>query len=195
LIVVLLWAPMTMVFLAVPAIRLALSVPLDIRSNWIFRMTEDAAGRAEVVAANVRVVLALGVAIPLGLFWPLQWLVLGISSLGVVLIEAMIGWLLVEWLMADWCRIPFTCSYIPGKGFVPHTFVKAVGSFLLFTSVSAIVLRGCVGRPRAVFVLALILGAAAGALSVQRARRARLTDLTFEDALPTDVTPLRLNAD
>jgi hypothetical protein len=195
LIVVLLWAPMTMVFLAVPAIRLALSVPLDIRSNWIFRMTEDAAGRAEVVAANVRVVLALGVAIPLGLFWPLQWLVLGISSLGVVLIEAMIGWLLVEWLMADWCRIPFTCSYIPGKGFIPHMFAKALGSFLLFTTASVIVLRVSVGRPGAVFVLALIAGAAAGALSVQRARRARLTGLIFEDALPTDVTPLRLNAD
>ena len=37
----LLWAPMTMVFLSIPAIRLALSVPLDLRANWIFRMTED----------------------------------------------------------------------------------------------------------------------------------------------------------
>ncbi len=63
----LLWAPMTMMFLAIPAIRLALSVPLDLRSNWIFRMTEDVAGRAEVVAANVRIVLALGVALPLAL--------------------------------------------------------------------------------------------------------------------------------
>jgi hypothetical protein len=191
----LLWAPMTMIFLAVPAIRLALSVPLDLRSNWIFRMTEDVAGRAEVVAANVRVVLALGVALPLALIAPVQWWVLGTSALRVVVVEALIGWLLVEWLMADWRRIPFTCSYIPGKGFVPHMVVKGFASYVLFTVVTGIVLRLSRANPRAALVLALILGAAAGALSVHRARHARLTSLTFEDELPTDVTLLRLNAD
>jgi hypothetical protein len=191
----LLWAPMTMIFLAVPAIRLALSVPLDLRSNWIFRMTEDVAGRAEVAAANVRVVLALGVALPLALIAPVQWWVLGTSALRVVVVEALIGWLLVEWLMADWCRIPFTCSYIPGKGFVPHMVVKGFGSYVLFTLVTGLVLRLSLARPQGALVLALILGAAAGALSVRRARHARLTSLTFEDELSTDVTLLRLNAD
>ena len=195
LISTLLWAPMTMVFLAIPGIRLALSVPLDLRSNWIFRMTEDVAGRAEVVAANVRVVLALGVALPLALIAPVQWWVLGRSALRVVVVEALIGWLLVEWLMADWRRIPFTCSYIPGKGFVPHMFVKGFGSYVLFTLVTGIVLRLARAGPRAALVLALILGAAAGGLSVHRSRRARVTSLNFEDELPTDVTPLRLNAD
>ena len=47
LIATLFWAPMTMVFLSVPAMRLALSAPLDLRSNWIFRMTEDVDARAE----------------------------------------------------------------------------------------------------------------------------------------------------
>ena len=96
LILTLLWAPMTMVFLAIPAIRLALSVPLDLRSNWIFRMTEDVAGRAEVAAANVRVVLALGVALPLALIAPFQWWVMGTSAFGVIVVEALIGWLLVD---------------------------------------------------------------------------------------------------
>ena len=195
LLAALIWAPTTMVFVAVPAIRLALSVPLDLRSNWIFRMTEDVAGRVEVVAANVRVVLALGVAVPLALLGPLQWWVLGAAALGVILLEALIGWLLVEWLMADWRRIPFTCSYIPGKGFVPHMFVKGLGSYLLFTVATGILLRISLAEPRAALAFAVILGAAAGALSVRRARQARLTNLLFEDELPTDVTPLRLNAD
>jgi hypothetical protein len=191
----LLWAPMTMLFLAIPAIRLALSVPLDLRSNWIFRMTEDVPGRAEAVAANVRVVIALGVAVPLALIGPAQWWVLGSSALRVVVVEALIGWLLVEWLMADWHRIPFTCSYVPGKGFVPHMFLKGLASFLLFTSVTGLVLGLSRAGPQAALVLALILGAAAGALSVRRARHARVTSLSFEDELPTDLTLLRLNAD
>ncbi len=195
LIATLFWAPMTMVFLAIPAIRLALSVPLDLRSNWVFRMTEDVAGRAEAVAASVRVVLALGVALPLALIAPVQWWVLGTSALRVVVVEALIGWLLVEWLMADWRRIPFTCSYIPGKGFVPHMVVKGLGSYLFFTLVTGIFLRLSRAGPAAALVVGLTLAAAAGALSVRRARHARLTSLTFEDELPMDVTPLRLNAD
>jgi hypothetical protein len=195
LILTLLWAPMTMMFLAVPAIRLSLSVPLDLRSNWIFRMTEDVAGRAEIASANVGVVLALGVAVPLALLGPVQWWVLGTSALGVILVEASIGWLLVESLMAKWCRIPFTCSYIPGKGFVPHMFVKGFASYVVFTTMTTLILRFALGRPRVVLVVAVIVGAAAGALSVRRGRHARLTSLSFEDELPTDVTPLRLNAD
>lgn len=191
----LLWAPMTMVFLAIPAIRLALSVPLDLRSNWIFRMTEDVGGRAEVVAANVRVVLALAVGLPLAFLGPVQWWMMGPPVLGVVVVEASMGWLLVEWLMADWRRIPFTCSYIPGKGFVPHMFVKGFASYVVFTVATAIVLRLSLSRPQAALVFTVIFSAAAGALGIQRTRHARQTGLTFEDELPADVTQLRLNAD
>jgi hypothetical protein len=191
----LLGAPVTMMFLAVPAIRLALSVPLDIRSNWVFRMTEDVAGRAEVVAANVRVVFALGVALPIALIAPVQWWVLGPSTLTIVTLQALIGWLLVEWLMADWRRIPFTCSYVPGKGFVPHMVVKGFASYVLFTFITSIFLRISLAIPLTAVVLALGFGAAAAALSVQRSRHARGTSLTFEDELPTDVTQLRLSAD
>ena len=43
----LLWVPTTMMSLSTTsAIRLALSVPMDLRANWIFRMTEDVDGRA-----------------------------------------------------------------------------------------------------------------------------------------------------
>jgi hypothetical protein len=44
-------------------------------------------------------------------------------------------------------------------------------------------------------VIALIVGIPAGLLCRRRTRNARLVNLTFEDELPMDVTPLRLNAD
>ena len=191
----LLGAPMTMMFLAIPAIRLALSVPLDLKSNWIFRMTEDVAGRAEVVAANLRVVFALGVALPVALIAPVQLWALGTPTLRIVAVEALIGWLLVEWLMEEWRRIPFTCSYVPGKGFVPHMVVKGFASYLVFTFAGSIVLRVSLASPQATLVFALIFGAAAGTLSIRRARHARDTSLDFEDVLPTDVTTLQLSAD
>ena len=142
---------MTMMFLAIPAIRVALSVPLDLRSNWVFRMTEDVAGRAEVAAANVRIVLGArrGAAACAdrhrfnGGCWARR-------LLEIIAIEALIGWLLVEWLMADWCRIPFTCSYIPGKGFVPAHVREGVRvRTSLFTMVTTLILRVSLARSAA----------------------------------------------
>ena len=191
----LLWAPMTLMFLAIPAIRLALSVPLDLRANWIFRMAEDVDGRAEVADAGVRAVLILAVALPIAVIAPLQWWVMGDGLLAVLPVEAAIGWLLVEFLMADWHRVPFTCSYLPGKGFVPQMCVKAFASYVLFTFATGLMLRASLRHHGVAMVLALGFGVAAAALHVRRAHRARLTSLLFEEQLPTEVTPLRLNAD
>jgi hypothetical protein len=192
---ILIWAPMTLMFLAAPGVRLTLSIPLDLRANWIFRVTEDGATRGEVIAAGVRTVFVMGVVLPTALIAPLQWWVLGSQTLVLVPVEWLIGWLLVEWLMVEWRRIPFTCSYIPGKGFVPHVFVKAVGSYMLFTLVAGGLLRVSLASTRALSVIVLILAVPAALLCRRRTRQARIVDLTFEDELPSDVTPLHLNAD
>jgi hypothetical protein len=191
----LLWTPMTMVFLAIPAIRLALSVPLDLRANWIFRMAEDVDGRAEIAAASVRAVLVLAVALPIAAVAPLQCWVMGGGCLGVLLVEAAIGWLLVEVRMADWNRVPFTCAYIPGKAFVPQMCVKAFATYVTFTFATGLMLRAALHHQAVAFVLAAVLGGAALAFGARRARRARETCLLFEEQLPSELTPLRLNAD
>jgi hypothetical protein len=193
-ILTLLWAPIAMMCLAVPAIRLALSVPLDLRSNWVFRMTEDVASRAEVAAANIRVVLVLGVLLPLALMGPVQWWMFGSSVAGILTLEALIGWLVVEWVMADWNRIPFTCSYIPGKGSVHRMAFKGFAFFVVFTFVTTFILRGALASPSVVVVVAVIVVSAAYALSRHRRRQAPHTPLVFDDELPTEINPLCLNA-
>jgi hypothetical protein len=194
-ILTLLWAPMAMMCVAIPAMRLALSVPLDIRSNWVFRMTEDVAARAEVSAANVRTVFMLGVSLPLALMGPVQWWMLGSSAVGIIVIEALIGWLVVEWVMADWSRIPFTCSYIPGKGFVARMFVKGFATYVLFTTVTTLILRISLAGPMVMLVVALTAGSAAGALRMHRKSNIAHTPLVFDDELPREINPLCLNAD
>ncbi len=191
----LLWVPMTMIFLAVPAIRLALSVPLDLRANWIFRMTEDVDGRAEIAGASVGAVLALAVALPLAALAPLQWWAMGDGCLRVLLVEAAIGWLLVEVRMADWNRVPFTCAYIPGKAFVPQMCVKALATYVTFTFVTGLMLRASLRDQTVGLVLAAVFGGAALAWRARRARHAREACLLFEEQLPSELTPLKLNAD
>jgi small-conductance mechanosensitive channel len=83
----------------------------------------------------------------------------------------------------------------PSKGFIPLTFVKGVASYLIFTSVTTLILRISLGRPRVALVVALIAGAAAGGLSLYRTRQAPRAPLIFDDELPRELNPLRLNPD
>jgi hypothetical protein len=195
LILTLLWAPIAMMCLAIPGIRLALSVPLDVRSNWVFRMTQDVASRAEVASANIRTVLVLAVLLPLALTGPVQWWTFGSAAAGILTLEALIGWLVVEWVMAAWNRIPFTCSYIPGKGSMHRMALKGFAFFMVFTFVTTFVLLGALANPLVVVVVAVTVGSAAYALSRHRKRHAPHTPLVFDDELPTEINPLSMNAD
>ena len=191
----LLWAPFPLIIVGVPAVRLALSVPIEPRANWIFRMTDDRDVHADVVGAGVQTVFALGVAIPIALVAPFQAVWFGWQALLLVGVESLIGWLLVEWLMRDWRRIPFTCAYVPGKGFVPQMFVRGLGAFIVFTTAGAALLALSVVRPSVAAIPWCVLAAAGIVLLRRRRRLAVDTILAFEDDLPTDVSPLRLNVD
>lgn len=191
----LLWVPLALMFLSIPAIRLALSVPMDLRANWIFRMTEDGDGRVDVAEAAVRTVLALAVVLPIAAIAPLQWWAMGPGVLGVWLVEAAVGWLFVECRMADWHRVPFTCSYLPGKGFLPQMCVKALAWYVTFTFATGLLLRASLRDHRVALALAVGLGVTAAVLRMRRGRNARETSLLFEEQLPTELTPLRLGAD
>jgi len=101
----------------------------------------------------------------------------------------------VELLMSNYRVIPFTCSYIPGKGFVPQMFVKGLFSFVLFTRLGSSLLRLCLQEPGVTPFLLSPVAVAAFVLQIRRRRRARLITPMFEDELPSEVNPLRLNAD
>ena len=66
---------------------------------------------------------------------------------------------------------------------------------VIFTSVMTLILRISLARPRVVLVVAVIAGAAASAVGLHRTRQAPRAPLIFDDELPTEVHPLRLNAD
>jgi hypothetical protein len=134
------------------------------------------------------------VVIPVVLMFPVQGLVLGPAAIPASIVALVCGWVFVEILMKDWGRIPFTCAYIPGKGFVPQTIVNGFVSFVLFTTLGAALAQSGLraGNPRAWLPIALV---AAAALILRRRRliKSRHVPLAFEDELPTEINPLRLS--
>ena len=187
-------APFTLVFVTVIAVRAALVLPIEPRANWVFRMTENPGARAEQLGAVVHTVARFGVLWPVVVLLPVQWALLGWRALICASITFLAGLLLVELHMGEWLRIPFTCSYMPGKRFVGNTMLIGFAAFVAFTFFGwAFALYG-LRRPIGGLVVMAILGAVA----MQR-RRHRLwlwrgTALVFEDVLPTEVEPLKLSA-
>jgi hypothetical protein len=189
------WAPFALIFVASLAVRTALVVPVEQRANWVFRVTEQDGGRADQLAAAVHTVRRLGATFPVVLMAPLEWLVLGRDAIGIVVVALLCGWLLVEILMKGWARIPFTCSYIPGKGFVPQTILTGLASFVMFTTTGAALARFSLTGHPASFALDAILFAAVLALRRHRLNTWKDSPLAFEDQLPTEVNSLRLSLD
>jgi hypothetical protein len=189
------WAPFVLVFVGSLAVRTALLVPMEVRANWIFRITEEDGTRAEQLRAAVGAVGRLGVVVPVGLMVPAQWQVMGWDATVVALVALLCGWLLLEVLMRDWARIPFTCSYIPGKGPVPQTFLTTLTAFVVYCAGGTALARFTLqGRSAALVVIAMLC---AVGLVLRRVRLTswRTAPLEFEDQLPSDVNPLRLSSD
>ena len=187
------WAPLALVFFTSAAARATLVIPVDRGANWIFRMTESSSTRVGQMQAVEWTLWRLGVGTPLLLLLPLLWRVHGAAALVVTAVVAICGLILVELLLNDWRRIPFSCSYLPGKNAVAQTVLTSFVAFTLFTTVG----RGLVwlslrDATRAAATIAVLLIIAA---LLHRQRRAMwtMTPLMFEDELPSGVHPVRLS--
>ena len=95
--------------------RLAFALPLDLRANWIFRIMPTREGR-EYLVSRRRAMLAVGVlpvwavfAVLLLSAWP--WL----PAIGHLIVLGLLGAILTELGLRGVQKIPFTCSYLPGK--------------------------------------------------------------------------------
>ena len=187
------WAPLALVFFTTLAARASLVIPVDKGANWIFRITESAALRVPQMQAVEWTLWRLGVAGPLLLLLPLLWKVHGPSSLVVAAVMGLCGLILVELLLGDWRRIPFSCSYMPGKNVMALTALTGFVAFTLFTVVGrGLVWLSLADGPRTVMTLG-ILGAIAFGLHRQRRSMWTETPLMFEDELPSVAHPVRLS--
>lgn len=191
-----LWAPFVLIFVSTLAARASLLVPVEPRANWIFRMTERPAIRLDQLDAAAWTMRLLGVGLPAIVLLPFQWFVLGPGSLTATLAAILGGAVLVEVLFLDWRRIPFTCSYQMGKGFMPLVMLKGLLAFFLFTTLGSGLAHLNHAAPPA-FIIGVDLLLAATAFGLRRMRRQLQADepLEFEDLMPSELNPLRLSGD
>jgi Flp pilus assembly protein TadB len=95
-------------------------------------------------------------------------------------------------VLSDWRRIPFTCSYLPGKRFVFYSLTVGVLAWALFAVVgAALVSTAHTSLSRAALIVVILLVLA----WVLRRRRSAMWDrspLMFEDEFPDQPLQLQL---
>lgn len=108
-------ASITMMGFAVIGIRVAFSIPLDLRGNWVFRVTGArrvpeclAASRHALLLLSAAPVWAVAAVLAFRL-WPWR------AAAGHMAILAALGLIVAELSLHGFHKIPFTCSYLPGK--------------------------------------------------------------------------------
>ena len=177
--------------------RVVFSLPLDLRANWIFRAMPFGAG-SQCLRARRRALLLLSVAPASALsaavlfsLWPWR------LAAGHLAVLALLGIMLAEFSFDGAQRVPFTCSYLPGRSNIHVTFWLWI--FLIFLGVVGAALneRKALESPVAAAALLTCLGIGALFCVIRNNRLAssNVAELRFEEVPPDRLLSLDLSWD
>jgi hypothetical protein len=197
----LLWAASSMmIMLAAVGTRAAFTLPLDLRANWIFRLIgvgSGTRGGLESMAASRRALLLLSVA-------PV-WLVTAVLCLGIwpgrqnaahMVILGFLGMIVADLCLLRFSKIPFTCSYLPGKSRVHMVLLGAI-CVLAAGSSAATLERHALRKTGSMVVMlaALALAWIAVRWTTSALAKRDERELRFEEEMPPVVMELGLHRD
>jgi len=106
------------------------------------------------------------------------------------LVAAFVGGVFVHAILLEWRRIPFTCSYMPGKRLIVYTVVLGFAAFVLFAAAGVRLVRAALYATEMAIAIGLVLLVIAAILRRKRIAEWKETPLMFEDELPDQ--PLQL---
>jgi hypothetical protein len=185
--------PLVLGFFLLSGMRFIFTIPSELPANWQFRVSDTDRQRAAL--NGTRTALRwFGVA-PLFLALSPVYFVLWkpATALAHLLFSVAISALLVEMLVMEFRKIPFTCSYPPGKANVTLLWIAYWAAFLLYAFSMANLESWMVKRPVRLIPFYLIVAIIFGGFEWWR-RRADAVGVTliFDDAADPAVLTLGL---
>ena len=180
--------------LTVFSLRVVASLPISLPANWVIRITQIRPARDYQKAVRMSW-LALGLAPPLLLMAAIlvaayPWA----PALGHFLVMLCLGILLVELCLYTFPKIPFTCSYLPGKAQIDFVFWACLMLIFRLLNEGAEIESRMLRHVLSCTGLILIAAIAAGAMRwLSESRASSTEDLLFEEEYSSEVTSLKLN--
>ena len=186
-------APWLLMFATGLATRAALALPIEQRANWIFRMTENEATRVDQLRAVTRLMRQTTVGLTLVVMAPLEWALFGPRAIFALATNAACALLWVEVLLRGWRRIPFTCSYMPGKQSAAQATVVGIGLLVLGVTLCGALAVGSARSPIFGMIVVAIFGVITLVFARARVSLWNYSPLEFDDKLPSAFEGLMLN--
>ena len=191
-----LFSTVVMMCFCVVGTRVVFSMPLDLRANWIFRLAE-VRGMTQYLAAIRRPLFVLALApvwassaALLLSVWPWR------QAAGHLAVLALWGTILAYLCLYGFKKIPFTCSYLPGKSYIHMVFLSSMGILLLILK-GVEVERRALQEPASYAKMLLILSIAATFARWRTVAMEKSEELAlqFEETPPAAVFVLGLYRD
>jgi hypothetical protein len=179
-------APLVLNFFTLVGMRVAIAIPVEPRANWMFRLREPT-DRVHTIDGVAVALLLVGVVPSVGLaaataagLWGVRVAVFHAGICGLM------GWLLTELLLMRLDKMPFTCSYLPGRSRIGTLWPLYLNGFIAYCYVTAAAeLRFFFARPSLMMKWSIVLLAAIILLIVRRRRMLRtLMGLRFQEEDP-----------
>jgi len=177
---------------AVLGLRGVFALPISLKANWLLRVTQlrptsqyMAATRRTLQLFGVLPVLAASAALAYH-FRPLAHAYRHIGFL------AVFGCILVELSLVHFDKVPFTCSFVPGKANVQVVFWGAAFVFMMLSLLFGIYELKALVHTRSYAVLMTWSAASAIALWISNRIRARTAVIYYDEILPEIITRLGL---
>jgi hypothetical protein len=139
--------PLILSFFLLAGVRLFINVPVVAGANWIFRITEDRFTRNYFIGVKKAVVACalLPMHAALLFFYVPMW---GWKDAGHHLTYCFLfSVLLMEILFFKHAKIPFACTFVPGKGKAHYLWLVYALAFYAYASFLTVVEKGLMRKP------------------------------------------------
>jgi hypothetical protein len=177
----LLEAPLMLSFFVVSGLRATFNVPYELPANWIFQLTTS--GHAEEFSkATRRWVFLRGVIPVYAVIAPVQFKFFETSA---VLFQLAFGLsiaaVLIQLLFLNFNKVPFTCSYLPGKSHLAFLGGAYLYGFTVFTLTITNLQRWVGSSSQRTVGFFLCVLALLKAISEYRRRASKRITIVYED--------------
>ncbi len=177
---------------SVLAFRAVFPLPISLTANWVLRITQLRPPQ-RYIAAVWRSTLLLAVlpawlgAVSLSL--PYRPFPQAAAHLAVLLV---LGFIFADLSLVGFYKVPFTCSYVPGKSNFQYLFWAGLGAFILLLVFMLQIEYPALQSAKKSGYLLLVLGAAAVALRIFNHQQSKSAVLYFEEPVPEVIIKLGL---
>jgi hypothetical protein len=174
--------PLIMSYAILVGLRFAFSVPADLNANWLFKTINKR--KLEMSYGGIQVFMFCAANIPLLLvFVPFYLHAYDIRIVGLhVLFASVLSFLLIKLLLFRFDKLPFACSYIPGKANLRALWLPYLLSFFAYAFGTTGIELWLLHDMKAYIIFILIVGIAIIGMSINRSSFLRGNrDIQFEE--------------